>query len=382
MEILADKDIVAVEESFSALGSVRLFDGRSLRRHEIGDAEILLVRAITRVDEALLGDTAVRFVGSATAGIDHIDTEYLNHASIEFAYAAGSNARAVAEHVVICIYLYAELRDCSPRDLSIGIIGYGHVGRALGAMLDPLGVEYVVNDPPLAGELTAVHPVSLEQALGCDVVSLHVPLTPIGPYPTIDLVDAAGVQSLRPSALLINAARGGVVDESALCERLDRDAPVYAAIDCWLNEPNVDLDLLRQAWIATPHIAGHTLEARLEAARMLHAALNAFSARDEPFPATLADQPQTLEPEPDHTRLASLLSNVQPLAEQTRALRRMLGLPAARRGAHFDAVRRRYGLRREFAHFSVASDEFAPDTVAELRTLGFDSANAFTKGEQ
>ena len=382
MEILADKDIVQVKESFSALGSVRLFDGRSLRRNEIGDAEILLVRAITRVDDALLGNTAVRFVGSATAGIDHIDTDYLEDASIEFAYAAGSNARAVAEHVVTCIYMYAELRDCLPRDLSIGVIGYGNVGRALGAMLDQLGVEYAVNDPPSADELSAVSSVSLEQALGCDVVTVHVPFTRTGPYPTIDLIDAAGVQSLRPSALLINAARGGVVDESALCVRLDGDAPVYAAIDCWLNEPNVDLDLLRRAWIATPHIAGHTLEARVEAARMLHAALNVFFARSEVFPAALGHRPKTLEPAPGHTGLASLLSNVHPLADQTRALRRMLALPAARRGAHFDDVRRRYGLRREFAHFSVASDEFAPDTVAELRALGFDSANAFMRGEQ
>ncbi len=381
MEILADKDITAVEESFTAFGSVRLFDGRRLSRDEVRDAEILLVRAITRVDETLLKGTPVRFVGTATAGIDHIDTDYLNGASIEFAAAPGSNARAVAEHVLTCIYLYAALRDQAPSDLDVGVIGYGHVGRALGAMLDQLGITYVVNDPPLADALTGVQCVELEQALACDVVSLHVPLTATGQYPTVDLVDAAAVRKLRPNALLINAARGGVVDEPTLRARLDGEAPVYAAIDCWLDEPDIDLELLRRAWIATPHIAGHSLEARVEATRMLHAAVNVFLRCSERFPANIDVRSETLDQPAAPAGLAVLLSKVHPLADHTRRLRRMLALPADRRAAHFDDARRRYGLRREFASVSVACGELAPDTVTALRTLGFHCENAFIKGE-
>ena len=381
MEILADKDITAAVESLSAFGLVRLFDGRGLRRDEIGNAEILLVRAVTRVDEALLKDTAIRFVGSATAGIDHVDTDYLNKVDIEFAYAAGCNARAVAEHVVSLIYLYAELRSQSPRDLSVGVIGYGHVGRALGAMLDQLGVDYVVNDPPLGDALTPIRAASLERVLDCDVVSLHVPLTETGQYPTLNLVDAARLLRMRPRTLLVNAARGGVVDESALCPRLDGDKSIFAAIDCWSNEPNIDPELLHGAWVATPHIAGHTLEARLCAMRILHAALNAYLVRSDAFPTILSEPLPTLKPVPDRGGLAPILSYVHPLADQTHRLRRLLALPAARRGAHFDDVRRRYGLRREFASYGVACDELAPDTVSELRTLGFACADPYSEEE-
>ena len=381
MEILADKDITAAVESLSAFGSVRLFDGRGMRRDEIGNAEILLVRAVTRVDEPLLKGTAIRFVGSATAGIDHVDIDYLNEAGIEFAYAAGCNARAVAEHVVSLIYLYAESRSQSPRDLSVGVVGYGHVGRALGAMLDQLGVDYVVNDPPLGDELTANRSASLERALDCDVVSLHVPLTDTGKYPTLDLVNAARLGCMRPRTLLVNAARGGVVDESALRLRLDGDQSIFAAIDCWSNEPNIDPKLLRGAWMATPHIAGHTLEARLEAMRILHAALNVFLMRSDAFPSTVSERLPMLKPASNRGGLAPILSNVHPLADQTYRLRRLLALPATRRGAHFDDVRRRYGLRREFASYDIACDELAPDTVAELGTLGFTCVDPYFEEE-
>ena len=111
MHILADKDIPDVKRSFSAFGQVRLFDGRNLCKSDIGRSEILLVRAITQVDERLIGDSNIKFVGSATAGIDHVDIDYLREASIEFASAAGTNARAVAEYVINCVYLYAHMRQ-------------------------------------------------------------------------------------------------------------------------------------------------------------------------------------------------------------------------------------------------------------------------------
>jgi erythronate-4-phosphate dehydrogenase len=374
VEILADREITAAAEAFSACGPVRLFDGRRLHRDDIGDAEVLLVRSVTRVDESLLAGTPVRFVGSATAGIDHVDTAFLARSSIEFAHAAGSNARAVAEYVATCLYTYAALRDIPPTKLTVGIVGFGNVGRSLARLLEKLGIEFGLNDPPLADGPGVISSVSLDDLLDCDVLTLHVPLTTAGKYRTVDLIDAGGLRRLRPDALLINTARGGVVNEGALCRRLDSGAPLRAAVDCWANEPAIDAALLRRAWVATPHVAGHSFEARLRATRMLHAALNAFRGRSDAFAPGLTGPTAGRRTPPGARRgIVDLLNEVHPLAAQTARLRRMLALPAARRGPHFDDIRARFGLRREFSAFSVASGALAPDTVAQLDALGFDT---------
>ena len=376
MEILADREIAAVAEVFEAFGPVRLFDGRRLRQTDIGDAEILLVRSVTPIDHSLLAGTPVRFVGTATAGVDHVDAEFLTRASIEFAYAEGCNARAVAEHVATCLYTYAALRKVPLRELAVGIVGYGNVGRCLATLLKKLGIEFAISDPPLAEANGAVRTLSLEEIMDHDVVSLHVPLTSTGQHRTVNLIDENGINRLRHEALLINAARGGVVNEGALCRRLEAGAPLYAAVDCWSYEPDIDAALLRSAWVATPHIAGHSYEARLEATRMLHTALNVFCGMNEVFPSGLkAPAAGRKTPLSAVGGIAELLSEVHPLAGQSERLRRMLALPTARRGAHFDDVRARFGLRREFSSFIVASDGLAPDTVAELGALGFDVLN-------
>jgi len=372
MHILADKDIPAVERSFSAFGPVRLFDGRRLRKSDIGEAEVLLVRAITRVDEALLEDSPIKFVGSVTAGVDHVDIDYLNDASIEFAFAAGTNSRAVAEYVVNCIYLYAHMRKRSPRDLTVGIIGYGNVGQVLGGILDRLGITYLVNDPPLASASATVRQVSLQCVLQSDVVSLHVPLTRNGDHPTKDLINASNAAILHPEALLINTSRGGVVNEAALCARFSNDTAIYAAIDCWIGEPNIDLDLLTRAWIATPHVAGHSLKARLAATRLLCAALNLFLKRDTVSSDATADgDGERLYLDSGKYGVVDVLSKAHPLVDQTQSLRQMLSLPKAHRGPYFDDLRRQYGFRREFSNINVESETLASDTVDELRTLGF-----------
>ncbi|MEE2982202.1 MAG: 4-phosphoerythronate dehydrogenase [Pseudomonadota bacterium] len=376
MEILADREITAAAEVFEAFGPVRLFDGRRLRQSDIGDAEILLVRSVTRIDHSLLAGTPVRFVGTATAGVDHVDAEFLTRRSIEFAHAEGCNARAVAEHVATCLYTFAALRRVPPRELAVGIIGYGNVGRCLATLLDRLGIDFAISDPPLAEVSSAIHSVSLKEIMDRDVVSLHVPLTNTGKHRTVDLIDANAINRLRHEALLINVARGGVVNEGALCRRLETGAPLYAAVDCWSNEPAIDAALLRSSWVATPHIAGHSVEARLKATRMLHTGLNVFCGANEVFPSGL-EGPANGRKTPLSAvgGIAELLSKVHPLAGQSERLRRMLALPAARRGAHFDDIRARFGLRREFSSFIVASEGLAPDTVVELGALGFDVLN-------
>ncbi len=348
---------------------MRLFDGRALTAADIGHAEVLLVRSVTRVDAGLLGGSRVRFVGTATAGADHVDQAWLREVGIHFADATGCNARAVAEHVACCLYAHAATRGVPVSALEVGIVGYGNVGRALARLLDGIGVRCVANDPPLGGDLPGVTSATLDEVLERDVVSLHVPLVAGGAWPTLKLIDAARLARLRPGALLINAARGGVVDERALAARLADGDALQVALDCWAGEPAIDAGLVRRAWQASPHIAGHSREARANASALLHAALARHLDVSAVLPALLPPNPEVLGG--SGQGVTEILGAVHPLAAHTARMRDLAGLDEAARGAEFDAIRRRHGLRREFASYTVAPAGLAADTVAELAALGF-----------
>lgn len=380
MRIVADKNIAHAAEACAAFGELTLVEGRTLSRDRLLAAEALLVRSVTRVDAALLAGTPVQFVGSATAGTDHIDLEYLRDAGIAFAAAPGCNARAVAEYVLACVLGYCLASGRAPATLSAGIIGHGHTGTAVEGLLSRLGLRCLVNDPPLAMLAPAAGYVSLQAALGADIVSLHVPLTAVGPHPTRQLIGAGELDRIDATGLLLNAARGGVVDEADWVARLARLPAARAAIDCWSDEPAVRPDLLRQAWIATPHIAGHTVDARERATAMLCTALaRHYGGRADwtPPSARTASAAITLDgagASAFETVAAAVLACCDPGAP-TALLRQTLGFPQARRRACFDELRSRFGDRREFTHYTVASVAPGSDTAVLLASLGFSTAS-------
>lgn len=354
-----------------------LVDGRSLTRAQLGDAEILLVRSVTRVDSGLLDGSNIRLVGTATSGIDHLDINYLRGREIAYFDAAGCNARAVAEYVLACGFLHGRLAFDRPGAVQAGIIGYGHAGKIVCSMLTALGVRCVINDPPLAEATTDDGFVELEEALASDIVTLHVPYTETGNFPTRGLIGLTQLRRLRPGALLINAARGRVVDEGSLVAWLKQRAHTAVAIDCWAGEPAVDLALLRLAALATPHIAGHTSEARLRATTTLSHKLAAnrgsearwLPRREDPFELRLERQGR--RGSTDVLRDA-VLHCCDP-REATTRMRKMIGLPKARRGVYFDELRRHAATRREFGSYLIPSASLQPGTVRALRELGFNT---------
>lgn len=375
MQIFADKDITTATAAVSSYGDLHLFDGRDVVARDLRNADVLLVRAITRVDARLLAGTAVRFVGSVTAGIDHVDTAFLQTAEIPFAATPGCNARAVAEFVLICAVRYAVLRGVDLRELRFGIIGFGHAGRALAGKLDALGCDYSYNDPPLAALDPSLESTTLEQILAADVVTLHVPLVATGCYTTVDLIGARELARIRPGALLINAARGGVVDESALLARMMGVSPILTAIDCWRDEPDIDPALLEYAFIATPHVAGHTHEGRHTATAMLRAALVRWLGADDRQLAALSTDTsagrldlQVVEAAEAAALAAAAAHDIDAVSDR---LRTLLTLDRRCAAAHFDILRRQCGMWREVEAYSVASTGLAPDTVDLLAALGF-----------
>ena len=383
MKIVADRDIFAVEAVFGSLGELVTLPGREITRRELIDADALLVRSVLPVHGPLLQGTGVGFVGSATSGLDHIDSAWLDANGISLAHCRGANARAVVEY---CLGAIARLRLAGCIDGSnprIGVIGAGAIGGELARTMLGLGHEVVVCDPPLA-EAGRKHPdfawQSLAAALDCDIVSLHVPLTASGAHATRGMLGAAALSTLRPGAVLINASRGGVVDEAALLGRLQSGRLLHCVIDVWRDEPRVNAELARMADIATPHIAGYSEQAKWGASLMLARQLALYFGIDEPAPtATPGPAPLAVPLQDANKALAHwrVVDQCLGLAETSAQCKHWAAQMSQRQSLDslaksFDRLRRPRLGRREFAAIRLSGGESLPGEQQQwMRQAGF-----------
>ncbi len=373
LSILADENIPAAEQYFVALGTVRRAPGRRLQAADLQGVDVLLVRSVTAVGEALLGDSGVRFVGSATSGVDHIDRDYLQARGIGFAHAPGANANSVVEYVLAAIAACGSRLERLLAGGKLGIVGYGHIGRALAARADALGIEHCVYDPWLDPRIIR-RPATLEQVLDCDVVSLHPELTFEHPWPSHHLIDARRLSRLRADALLINASRGAVVDNRALLTQLDTTGGPVAVLDVWEEEPAIHPGLLERATFGTPHIAGYSLDGKLRGTAMLAEAVAAAFGLEWRDPAgSLEALPPLAVPEQlggaDIARF--LLSSRYDIRRDDHALREAtLGRDPAVAAREFDLLRRNYPVRRELAGTEVYGRSWSAHEQHLLHGLG------------
>lgn len=281
LQILADVNIPCVEEAFGRFGTVRTQPGRNIGPAEVENADILLVRSVTSVGPSLLEGSAVRFVGSATIGTDHVDLAYLRENDIRFAHAPGSNADSVADYVVVALLELARKKHVSLQDRTVGIVGCGNIGSRLARRLPALGMTVLCNDPPRVEAADArgeTHDfVDLDTLLTrADILTLHVPLTTGGLHPTHHLIDADMLARLKDGSWLLNTSRGPVVDGTALREALERGPLDGAVLDVWEGEPSPDPLLVQAVDVATPHIAGYAYDGKVRGTAMLYDALCDF----------------------------------------------------------------------------------------------------------
>ena len=371
MKIVADQNIPQVADAFADLGEVELRPGREIRREHLRDCRCLLIRTVTRVDRELLEGTPVEFVGTATIGTDHIDLDYLEGAGIACSNAAGCNAEAASEYVISGLFALARERGFDPLARRAGIVGCGNVGSRLVHKLETLGIECLVNDPPLeqAGDRRRDW-VDLDRLLGeCDFLSLHVPLTRGGAHPTFHLFDDARLRQLRDGCLLANAARGEVVDNSALLALLGERQDLIVFLDTWEGEPLVNRDLLCRVDLATPHIAGYSVEGRLRGTQMiLDAACRHFGQESRWHMTQRLPPPQRIDGPLESW--SELFRRHCDIRRDHDALLVGADFDDAAFAAHFDGLRRVYPDRLEYERFSID----AADTTllpAALQNLGF-----------
>lgn len=376
MNIVADSKIPKVSEAMASLGDVTLVDGRSINKQHLQDCSCLLVRTVTAVNAQLLANTSVRFVGTATIGTDHVDEDWLANQGIGFANAAGCNAEAASEYVVSGIFALSKKYGFDPRSKTAGIVGFGNVGSRLAAKLALLGFDILVNDPPLARlRDSETDYVSLDEIIErCDLISIHVPLTRSGEDATWHLFDAERLANLKAGCLLINAARGEVVDNRALSELLTTRDDLRVFLDTWENEPLVSRQLMQQVDLATPHIAGYSLEGRLRGTQMVCDAAHAHFGAEPRWNMSLllkdAGKLNSRYESDDLDYWQTLFAQHCDIWRDHNALLAGSDLPTVDFGPHFDSLRRVYEDRREYEYFQLAGAQ--PEHIVNTATqLGF-----------
>jgi erythronate-4-phosphate dehydrogenase len=273
MKLMIDDAVWGFKEIFSDFGEIVTLPGRQINRQSLLDCDILIIRSRTKVDKDLLQGTKVQFVGSTVAGLDHIDEAYLSENNITFVSAQGCNANAVAEYVISAISNLANDYSFDLSDKTLGIIGVGNVGSRLDFKAKQLGITTLLNDPPRQEIQGKENFVDLNIALSADIVTFHTPLTFLGSHPTYNLLGSHNFELITEDTIVINTARGGIINED-LWLKTKTKANV---IDCWEEEPNINTKLQSSAYWATPHIAGHSIDAKFMGSYMIYKELCKFT---------------------------------------------------------------------------------------------------------
>lgn len=380
MLIVADENIPLLDSFFGDFGEIRRVSGRAMTASDVKDADVLLVRSVTRVGPELLEGSRVRFVGTATIGTDHVDRNWLEQNGIRFAAAPGCNANSVAEYVLAVLSVHAERRALDDWTcMSVGIVGVGNVGGELAHKLERLGFEVRLCDPPRAEleEGDDQEFVSLEEALQCDVITLHTPLTRDQQHATHHMLGEHQLASLTSDQLLINAGRGEVIDTVALQARLAQANAPVVALDVWEREPRIDPELVDQVWLATPHVAGYSLEGKVQGTEMIYQALSGYlglpvrkkAGQFLPEPALSKVSFTSAADEDDAIRIA-LRACYDPRQDDAR-LRVAMSGSAEERAASFDRLRRDYPVRRECSSLKVQLKGTSKSLQDSFRAIGF-----------
>lgn len=376
MKFLIDENIPFANEFFADLGQIERFPGRELQPQQLQDADVLLVRSITKVNTELLAQANnLKFVGTATIGEDHIDKPYLAERQIAFSSAPGCNANSVAEYVISSLYVLQERYDYDFSDKTVAIVGVGNIGKAVQKKLDALNINYLLVDPIRAEnefEPTTNPFIDLESALKqADIVTLHTPLTKTGAHPTLHLINRGNLPLLKKGGVLINACRGEVIDNQALLEFVENEAnDTKLIMDVWEGEPNPLPELIPLCDIVSAHIAGYSLEGKSRGTEMLYErvcelfniekskSLNEFLPTAEISEHSLVSGPESVKD------LKDLVHLVYDVRRDDQLFRELLALKG------FDWLRKNYPVRREWSSLQVEVEKKSTKSV-DLGKIGF-----------
>jgi erythronate-4-phosphate dehydrogenase len=378
MKIVADMNIPFVSECFSSIGQVEVVSSSQINSKVVSDADILLVRSVTKVNPQLLDGSKIKFVGTATIGFEHVDLEYLNSRGIGFASAPGSNANSVAEYIVAGLLYVAQKYGIELEGKSIGIVGCGNVGSRVAQKAHALGMELFLNDPPLKRQTSDKKYLPIGELFDCDFLTVHTPLTFSGPDKTFHLMDENFFRNLKKDCIFFNTSRGAVVDGASLKKALQIGRLRASVLDVWENEPDIDLELLEMVDIGTPHIAGYSMDGKVAGMMMIYKAVcDYFDIKpvfgQESFLSGALSNSLSLPGgvSKEQSVLNDLVKKVYDIKKDDLALRKIIDLPADHRAEYFYQLRKEYPIRMEFQNVTVILGNGYNNLADKLRGIGF-----------
>jgi erythronate-4-phosphate dehydrogenase len=377
--ILADENIPFVKEAFQEIGEVTTISGRDITPETLKGIEILLVRSITKVNEALLKGSKVKFVGSSTIGTDHIDHKYLKKRKIAFASAPGANSESVAQYVAAGLMVWADYNGVKLADKSIGIVGIGNVGAKVERISRALDMKVLLNDPPLQEKTGDKKYLPINELFKADIITFHVPLTKAGDHPTSHMINRSFLKQMNPDAILINTSRGAVAKDEELLEGLNKGYISQAIVDVWENEPDINVGLMEDVFIGTPHIAGYTLDGKILGVQMIY---DAVCKHYKIKPAW--DSKKTLPAPPfpklelknrrhdDVTTIRAAVRAIYNIRHDDMEMCKLTNLSEEERPVYFDKLRKDYPVRREFQNTKLLLHRTSKYLEQAFKGLGFE----------
>ncbi len=365
MLILADEEIPCIEYYFGSYGEITLKSGRSLTRHDVLDADILLVRSVTQINETLLHDTKVKFVGSMAAGIDHLDTVWLDKAGIRWSAASGCNAEAVAEYVVAVVAVLQTQGLLLQKSCRAGVVGVGKVGSKVVEKLKQLGFEVLQCDPLRAEQEKDFISTPIEEFSDLDFILLHTPLTKGQYYPTYHLIEKKFLRRQKKECILLNAGRGSVINFTDL---LQYGQHLIWCLDVWENEPAISKDILFKTMIASPHIAGHSVQSKYRGIdSIFKVAIQQNVIPDKNISSVLFPRTEISFGSQKVNWREVVLAVYNPLE-----ISRLMKQAFLEQGDHvFDELRKRFKRGHEFEFVDVKGRVTNRDDLNMLRTMSF-----------
>ncbi len=385
LNIVADQNMPNIEQLFAEFGTITRLDGRCLQQSQLVDTDLLLVRSVTKVNRQLLENTAVKFVGTATIGTDHVDIDYLKQNNIGFSAAPGCNANSVAEYILSALIAGDRFDALFHKKQRLAIVGLGNVGSRLAEFATILGFDFICYDPPKqfkqtqadTGSFQPIEYCSWEAVLNSDVISLHVPLIRDGLYPTYHMFGKVELMQLKAGSLLINSGRGAVIDNTALVEVLQQSQSspsIDVILDVWENEPNINLQLRDLCLQHTPHIAGYSLDGKSNGSKMIHQAVSNFFATTTGHKASRpAIDLHPIQWSSQCSFLDNLKHCIGTAYDINTDSKSVAALNPANIAKSFDLLRQTYPDRLEFSHYSI--EAIQPQFQSLMQALGFDIAS-------
>ncbi|MFH0733389.1 MAG: 4-phosphoerythronate dehydrogenase [bacterium] len=365
MKIIIDENVAFALEAFGKFGEVILSPGRKISNKLLRDADALIVRSITTVDKNLLDNTSVKYVGTATIGTDHVDINYLNELGITFSDAKGCNSFAVAEYFMTGLLAIANKYNRNLENLSIGIVGYGNVGKKTAVLAEALGLKVFVSDPPLEREGFFYPFSSLSKVLACDIVTLHVPMNIGGIDNTYHLINKTNIDLLKEDVIFFNTSRGAVVENEVLLKKLTDNKKMSAVLDVWENEPNCNNKLVKKVKIGTPHIAGYSFEGKVIGTKMIYDSFCDCFGFNKEWQYDLYnkilkrytfDNGDSFE-----NNFYKITNSIYNIYKDGLEFKKILELDKAEQPKYFDDLRKNYNLRMEFPNYEILVDKINTD---------------------